>query len=134
MAKMSPHAQMPARSAQDPLRQITTGITRWQGESAEAASDELVAEEPLEIRLRDEHGTTRSLAVIMRTPGHDEELAAGFLYTEGLLHGWNEVKSLTPGLDEDGLPSPNILDITPGARSELSPRVANGGYSRAFAV
>src|SRR5215831_18300944 len=90
MAKMFPQAQPPARSMQDPLRQITTGITRWQGERAETASDELVAEEPLEIRLRDEQGIARSLAVIMRTPGHDEELATGFLFTEGLLNDRDE--------------------------------------------
>jgi FdhD protein len=135
MAKTSPHANPPpARSAQDPLRQITTEIARWQGAKAETASDELVAEEPLEVRLRDDQGNARSLAVIMRTPGHDEELAAGFLYTEGLLRDHSEIASLAAGLDEDGLPSPDILDITPSASSNLAQRVADGGYSRAFAV
>jgi FdhD protein len=134
MAKMSPHAQTPARSTQDPLRQITTEITRWRGESAEAASDELVVEEPLEIRLRDGQGTAQSIAVIMRTPGHDEELVTGFLFSEGLLRDRDEIASLAAGLDEDGLPTPNILDITPDTHSELSHRVEEGGYSRAFAV
>jgi FdhD protein len=134
MAKMSPHAQTPARSTQDPLRQTTTDITRWRGDSAKTVSDELVAEEPLDIRLCDEQGRARSLAVIMRTPGHDEELAAGFLYTEGLLHDRDAAPLLTPGLDRDGLPSHSILDVTPDARSDLSQRVAEGGYSRAFAV
>jgi FdhD protein len=45
-----------------------------------------------------------------------------------------EIASLTTGPDEDGLPSPNILDITPGANADLAQRVADGGYSRAFAV
>src|SRR2546423_5584804 len=44
--------------------------------------DELAVEEPLEIRV-----DGAALAVTMRTPGHDEELAAGFLYGEGLLEG-----------------------------------------------
>ena len=39
-----------------------------------------------------------------------------------------------PGLDEDGLPSPNILDVTPSANADLAQRVEDGGYSRAFAV
>jgi FdhD protein len=44
--------------------------------------DEVAVEEPLEIRVDGE-----PLAVTMRTPGHDEELALGFLYTEGLIDG-----------------------------------------------
>src|SRR5437588_8324184 len=48
--------------------------------------DEVAIEEPLEIRVGGE-----PLAVTMRTPGHDEELALGFLYTEGLIDGPREV-------------------------------------------
>ena len=44
--------------------------------------DRVAVEEPLEIRVRG-----RALAVTMRTPGHDEELAAGFLHGEGMLAG-----------------------------------------------
>jgi FdhD protein len=44
--------------------------------------DEVAVEEPLEIRVDGE-----ALAVTMRTPGHDEELALGFLYGEGLIDG-----------------------------------------------
>jgi FdhD protein len=46
------------------------------------ASDRLIVEEPLSIRLDDTLVTTT-----MRTPGHDDELAVGFCFTEGLLHG-----------------------------------------------
>src|SRR3954464_802288 len=45
-------------------------------------ADRVAVEEPLEIRIRGE-----ALAVTMRTPGHDEELACGFLWGEGLLGG-----------------------------------------------
>ncbi len=48
----------------------------------DAGEDEVAIEEPLEIRVNDE-----PLAVTMRTPGHDEELALGFLYCEGLIDG-----------------------------------------------
>ena len=47
-----------------------------------AGADEVAIEEPLEIRV-----DSRPLAVTMRTPGHDEELALGFLYGEGLIDG-----------------------------------------------
>jgi FdhD protein len=48
----------------------------------DGVADEVAVEEPLEIRVDGE-----PLAVTMRTPGHDEELAAGFLWGEGLLDG-----------------------------------------------
>ena len=48
----------------------------------DAGEDAVAVEEPLEIRVRGE-----PLAVTMRTPGHDEELALGFLYGEGLIDG-----------------------------------------------
>jgi FdhD protein len=62
-------------------------------------SDCLAVEEPLEIRLMrdglpeaDENGGTgRSISVTMRTPGHDAELAVGFLHGEGLLRGPRDV-------------------------------------------
>lgn len=56
-------------------------VRRWQRTgSARTDSDELAREEPLEIQLE-----TRPVVVTMRTPGHDPELAAGFLLTEGLI-------------------------------------------------
>jgi FdhD protein len=48
----------------------------------DGVADRVAVEEPLEIRVRGD-----ALAVTMRTPGHDEELACGFLWGEGLLEG-----------------------------------------------
>lgn len=69
------------------LRMNTSSLTKsWpvrrirDGASARPEADVLAAEEPLELRVRD-----RSIAVVMRTPGHDADLAAGFLLTEGVV-------------------------------------------------
>ena len=63
------------------------------------ASDQLAAEEPLEIRLgyeADGQRTHRTLSVTMRTPGHDEELAAGFLLTEGIIQAKADLLGIIP--------------------------------------
>lgn len=63
-------------------------VQKVTGTIAAPASDVLAAEEPLEIRVGYgpvEQRTQRTLAITMRTPGHDLELTAGFLLTEGLI-------------------------------------------------
>ena len=57
-----------------------TGVKEWSDGVLRPLSDYLAGEEPLEIRVGD-----HPLSVTMRTPGHDLELAAGFLFTEGLI-------------------------------------------------
>src|SRR3954447_22566211 len=57
----------------------------WAEVRAPGFEDEVAVEEPLEIRV-----DGKALAVTMRTPGHDDELALGFLYGEGLIDGARE--------------------------------------------
>jgi FdhD protein len=60
---------------------VTAQVWRCNGSgSPERQTDSVACEEPLEIRVRG-----RSVAVVLRTPGHDQELAAGFLLSEGLI-------------------------------------------------
>ena len=59
------------------------------------AEDSLATEEPLEIRLVYGHGgqrNTKNISVTMRTPGHDRELATGFLFTEEVISGREQIK------------------------------------------
>jgi FdhD protein len=71
--------------------------------------DALAAEEPLEIRVGG-----KALAVTMRTPGHDVELAHGFLLSEGVLGSREDIATARycDGVDDQGRNTYNVLDIT----------------------
>ena len=78
-------------------------IVRWDGETACEQQDNLTEEEPLEIRVRG-----RAISVTMRTPGHDAELAAGFLLTEGIIRGRQDVLRIEHC---DGNEEGNVLNV-----------------------
>src|SRR5665811_2395944 len=83
--------------------------------SSVAQEDLLAVEEPLEIRVGG-----RPLAVTMRTPGHDFDLAAGFLVSEGVITRGEQLSMVRycAGATEEGLNTYNVLDVT------LAPGVA----------
>lgn len=66
-------------------------VTRYERGREERAEEQLAIEEPLELRIDD-----APLAVTMRTPGHDQELAAGFCLTEGIVTGSDDVVQIRP--------------------------------------
>jgi FdhD protein len=69
-------------------------VTAVEDGGARRRPDRLATEEPMEIRIQEPGAEQRSVAVTMRTPGHDFELAAGFLFTEGILEGPDDVRQV----------------------------------------
>jgi FdhD protein len=79
------------------VRHVTSRrIVAVRGESLEFRGDRVAGEEPLEIRAAGPGQDPVAVAVTMRTPGFEDELAAGFLKTEGLIDG-QEILRFEPG-------------------------------------
>ena len=107
---MPPANEKPA----DP-RAAAARIFRWkQGAPGQAADDLLAREEPLEIRVKGE-----SVAVTMRTPGHDEELALGFLLSEGVIAGPSDVLEVAPCQQGEAALLGNVLNVFLAPNVEL---------------
>ncbi len=80
--------------AASPTRHVTsTRVVAVRGASVEFRGDRVVGEEPLEIRAAGPGQEPVAVAVTMRTPGHEAELAVGFLRTEGLIEGGEVVRT-----------------------------------------
>ena len=110
------------RAAVDPERMYALRVTAWNGDQAGEHDDFLAAEEPLDLRL----GPT-PLAVIMRTPGHDDELALGFLHGEGIIHSRADVQALGLWRDELGALAQNRVTV-----HLREPSVSLGSFARNF--
>jgi FdhD protein len=81
---------------------ISGTIAKAVGVRLRQEDDRIVVEEPLELRL----GRT-PIAVTMRTPGEDRELAAGFLLTEGIIRKFSDIEKITGPLRR----LPNVVSI-----------------------
>ena len=74
--------------------------------AASSVTETLAVEEPLEIRLGGKRFT-----LTMRTPGHDDELAAGFLLAEGFINSREELGPIRSVIGAKGEPEPNAIDV-----------------------
>jgi FdhD protein len=95
--------------------------------------DRLTTEEPLEIRCAWPGAAPRRVAVTMRTPGHDFELAAGLLRTEGLLRGRQHLHTVAYCTDDTLLPEQrfNVVTVTLTAAPPHEPAVRYDGPAAA---
>ena len=94
------------RSSLDPERVMNVYVTHWKEYVQQQREDHVTVEEPFEVRLNH-----RNLAVIMRTPGHDRELAMGFLFTERVIHQADDVQTIEDAMDDEGLPLTNVVNV-----------------------
>ncbi len=81
-------------------------VLRYGDEAGVRVDDQLAAEEPMEIRIG---GTP--LTVMMRTPGHERELALGFLYGEGIIRGTEDVAQMRILPNGEHPDLENVIDV-----------------------
>jgi FdhD protein len=83
-----------------------TSVTEWSEGKLRRVEDYLAGEEPLEIRVG-----RAPLVVTMRTPGHDRELAAGFLLTEGVIQRREQIRALENGSRRAAARDANVVCV-----------------------
>lgn len=100
-------------------------VVRVDADRVVARPDTLAVEEPLEIRVEG-----RGLAVTMRTPGDDVDLAIGFLLTEGLIGNGEDVSvaQFCAGSTDEGVNTYNVLDLTLAPGVPVPPPAAERAF------
>jgi FdhD protein len=105
----------PGSTSRTPVTVVANGreVTR---------KDELATEEPLEIRIKS-RGVTKTLAITMRTPGADFDLATGFLFAEGVVETKEQIQTIAycrdPGVEIDQLYNIVTVDLDDSAQVDL---------------
>ena len=94
-------------------------ISKYSGIESELIEDIIAVEEPLEIQLvygNTEDRIIKTISITMRTPGDDKELAAGFLFTEGIIKSADQIKEIkTLPFDENKI----LVSLTENVRPDL---------------
>jgi FdhD protein len=89
---------------------VRVAVVHYRESGRDERDDRVAAEEPLEVRIAAAGATARSVAVTMRTPGNDEELAVGFLFSEGFIAQRSSVAQVAhcAGADEQHF---NVVEV-----------------------
>ncbi len=98
------------------LATVRVPIGKVDGRLTRLQEDILAVEEPLEIRVG-----SRSLSVTMRTPGHDFELAAGFLFAEDIISSASQIRGMTNS-------APNIVVVELSQYAVIEPPRSQRGF------
>jgi FdhD protein len=97
---------------------LTVPVQKIESDTSVPFQDLVAVEEPLEIRLG-----AKSISVTMRTPGHDFELAAGFLFAEGILRAADQIREIRWSHNESGNPrqlgNSVTIELNPGVEVDL---------------
>ena len=104
----------PVEAVVSPLS-ASYSVVRVLDKSRSTTYDEIAVEEPLQIRLAGEN-----VAVLMRSPGHDIELVAGYLFSEGIIQSRDDIDDIRTCASDTELPS-NIVNFLPKDRTLLQP-------------
>ena len=101
------------------LTTVTVKLIKLNAEKLSEINDTLAVEEPLEIRLSYGNSSDRikkNISVTMRTPGNDEELALGFLFTEGIIKSFIEIEKVAHvNYDENVI----LIELVENAEPEI---------------
>jgi len=113
-----------------PARRAVTAVRvrAFDGDRVHERPDKLVTEEPMEIRVHGPGQEPDALAVTMRTPGNDFELAVGFCATEGILRSVTDLDSVAYCLAGEGEQEYNVVTV------KLRHWVDLRGHERTFAA
>src|SRR5205085_5356437 len=95
---------------------VRVPIRKVDGQFMRLQEDILAVEEPLEIRVG-----SRSLSVTMRTPGHDFELAAGFLFAEDIISSASQIRGMTDS-------APNVVVVELSQTVMIEPPTSHRGF------
>jgi FdhD protein len=112
-----------------PTSKTRAQILQLEGQTRKSKSDLLATEEPLEIRVR-HNGQRLWQTITMRTPGHDFELAAGFLLSEGVLPDASSIRNITYCADAEQMY--NTVNVETQVAITVQPRAT--GVSSACGV
>lgn len=104
-----------------PGRSVEADVLALEGDARSRKRDAIVGEEPLELRLASNAGS-QTLAVTMRTAGNDFDLAAGFVYGEGVVRSRDEIAELTYCVDPAIDPEQRYNIVTVQLRDGCMPR------------